>query len=1468
MFERDQKMPFPRSPLWPTRLAALASLALAVTFGSSQAQNVLPTHGVVTSGAASIGQSGANLSVTQTSPRAIVNWGSFSIGQGNGVTFDQPSASSAILNRVTGSTTSTIAGQLQANGQVYLVNPNGIAITKTGAVQVGGGFVASTLGIADNDFNNGNLNFVGKGASAGVSNAGSIAAAPGGFVGLLGGTVANSGVVSVPLGKVGMGSGEQATLNLTGDNFLQVAVPTNTKTADGQALVDVSGKVRAAGGSVQLRAATVAQAIRNAVNVPGELSVTSARASGGSIILGGGPGGNVSVTGRLKASGRTAGGTIAISGHDIALRQAKLAAASAKGRGGAVTVTGTHAVSLASSLVDASGATGGGAIRIGGDFHGASDLTSAQTTTIDSASTLNASATASGDGGTVAVWSDATTNFAGRITATGGASGGNGGSVEVSANPATHGVLSYSGFADLTAPKGKTGTLLLDPFDIVISAAPDSGGTFAGGVYTPTATSFINTATLVAQLGAADVTISTGLAGSPGADAGNMTVASPIAWASDNSLTLIANNNLLINAAISNTGAGDLALQATNLVSIANPIAMGSGLITVTGPTLLAANVTTSELGILFNNAVTLGADVTVDSGAGAATNTTFVGPVDGGHVLTVTGGGALFQEAVGSITPLAGLNVTGPATLTGSVTTASGAITFNGATLLNGNVVIDSGAATTTFGGAVNSFCLGCELFTPPVNLAATAGAFSFGGPMGSTNALAAVSLTSPSTMTLPSITAASLAATSTAGGITLSGPLAITGTASLNAAEDIVQQGAATVDPTNLTMVSTTGGITLNAPVAATGSVTLTAANDIIEIAGAPGPVLLPSGSIVTPTLSATSAAGRVVLTLSNTVGSVSGSAPAGFSFFNDEAIGVGGAGISSTAGSIALETITGSITQTGPVRGLALFADAGSDGTGNVVLNNPTNAVGTLAGGASGNFEFANNNGANLAIGTVNYFVSSDTDVPNASAAFGLFAFGSAAPGAIVQVSNVGNLVLNTANPAFLDVPSVHSFDPTGLILLAATGNFTNNFGPGAIVESTPAIDPWQIYSASPTGDFFNGLDSGNTAVWNTTFGEPVTAAGERYVFAFRPTITVTSGDLTKSYGQDATSSVASDFTITGLQPGVAGAFLPDAAAAVFSGTPSVTSLGSPASASVAGGPYPITVAPGSFAVSDNYALVLDSAGRLTVDPLAISYSVADANSIFGTTPILGAATLFGVLPGDAVDPTVGAFKGPLQIPLSPFTPVGQYLQMVTALSNPNYVIAASGNSPGTLTVAPTPLVFRPFDPGFLPGLTQINNPAQTQYDVGGYEQVLPRFTVACNEPPSLPDPNRFSDPDTALRAISQSMENYFRRCQNPTQSTIGNALDAYAAKLQVLAPRLPPALRNVPTIIAQAAKRVRAASTRAEAVAVLRQTVAEVHKEIALVLSEDPQTRSREVRDGDVIAGALGDANVALVNSGGL
>jgi filamentous hemagglutinin family protein len=202
---------------------ALSSPLLA---GSALAQN-LPTGGSVAAGSVAIAQpSATQLNITQSSPSAIVNWQGFSIGQGSAVNIAQPNASSAILNRVTSNTPSTIAGALTANGQVYLVNPNGIAITTTGTVNTGG-FVASTLGISDADFMSGKRTFTGNGASAAVSNAGTINIGRGGYAALIGGTVSNSGNISVPLGKVGLGSGKQVTLDFSGDGFLQVAMPTN-----------------------------------------------------------------------------------------------------------------------------------------------------------------------------------------------------------------------------------------------------------------------------------------------------------------------------------------------------------------------------------------------------------------------------------------------------------------------------------------------------------------------------------------------------------------------------------------------------------------------------------------------------------------------------------------------------------------------------------------------------------------------------------------------------------------------------------------------------------------------------------------------------------------------------------------------------------------------------------------------------------------------------------------------------------------------------------------------------------------------------------------------------------------------------------------------------------------------------------------------------------------------------------------
>src|ERR1700732_1827480 len=137
-------------------LCSIAYGPLALALGGATpvlAGSVLAQGGSTVSGSATIGTPANNaLTITQSSSNAVINWNSFSVGQPNTVTFNQPSSNSAILNRVTGNTPSTIAGTIRANGEVYLVNPNGIAITSSGTVNVGGGFVASTLGISNGDF--------------------------------------------------------------------------------------------------------------------------------------------------------------------------------------------------------------------------------------------------------------------------------------------------------------------------------------------------------------------------------------------------------------------------------------------------------------------------------------------------------------------------------------------------------------------------------------------------------------------------------------------------------------------------------------------------------------------------------------------------------------------------------------------------------------------------------------------------------------------------------------------------------------------------------------------------------------------------------------------------------------------------------------------------------------------------------------------------------------------------------------------------------------------------------------------------------------------------------------------------------------------------------------------------------------------------------------------------------------------
>src|SRR6266487_3617654 len=239
-------------------IAAALLLGVAAAFPSSA--QTLPTGGSVAAGSVSIGapQHGT-LNINQSTNQAIINWNTFSVVAGCFDKNNQPGAASATLNRVTSSTPSSIAGTINAPGTVMLVNPNGIAITKSGVINTGS-FVASTLAIKNEDFLAGKYNFQGNGASAPVTNRGHINVSTGGFVALLGGRVSNSGVINAKLGKVGLGSGEMATIDLSGDGFMSVAVPSNQvqnlRDGHGRALVSNSGKINANGGTVVLSAAS------------------------------------------------------------------------------------------------------------------------------------------------------------------------------------------------------------------------------------------------------------------------------------------------------------------------------------------------------------------------------------------------------------------------------------------------------------------------------------------------------------------------------------------------------------------------------------------------------------------------------------------------------------------------------------------------------------------------------------------------------------------------------------------------------------------------------------------------------------------------------------------------------------------------------------------------------------------------------------------------------------------------------------------------------------------------------------------------------------------------------------------------------------------------------------------------------------------------------------------------------------
>ncbi len=259
-----------------------------------------PSGGQGTTGSGQVSQSGNTTTIHQNSQTLSLNWQSFNVGAQETVNFVQPNASSIAINRILSATGSEILGHLNANGQVWLINPNGVLFGDNAQVNVGG-LVASTLDLVGGPADTRHFRGDGNGS---VVNQGNIAAADGGYVALMGHQVSNQGVISAQLGTVALGAGSAQTLTFSGNRLLHLQV-------DQSALNDLAENrrlIEANGGRVFMTAGAKDSLLASVVNNTGVVQAETVDNHNGTItLLGGGQAGTVNVGGTLDASAPRSG---------------------------------------------------------------------------------------------------------------------------------------------------------------------------------------------------------------------------------------------------------------------------------------------------------------------------------------------------------------------------------------------------------------------------------------------------------------------------------------------------------------------------------------------------------------------------------------------------------------------------------------------------------------------------------------------------------------------------------------------------------------------------------------------------------------------------------------------------------------------------------------------------------------------------------------------------------------------------------------------------------------------------------------------------------------------------------------------------------------------------------------------------------------------------------------------------------
>ncbi|MCW8307684.1 filamentous hemagglutinin N-terminal domain-containing protein [Acidiphilium sp. PA] len=660
-------------------LASTALSAALVASGSVWANppalpaNTTPQGGQVVGGQAGIAQAPGSVTITQSSDRAAINWQSFNVGSAAKVTFKQPNAQAIALNRVISNNPSIIAGRIDANGQIVLMNQSGVVFTPGSQVNAES-LVVSTAGISAKNFMAGHMVFdAPPKPGARIVNDGTITMKQAGLAAFVAPQVINRGTITATLGHVILAGASTFTLDISGDGLVSIDVTQAVRKVDlggrvVDALVTNQGLIIANGGTVTLTAQAVDGVIQQLLDVRGVVQADSVGQSKGAITIAG-IGGDLQVAGSLLARGTQPG-----SG------------------GGTIAVDATGAVRVApAARIDASGSAGGGVIALGTDaaraVNGPADRTApkARSVSIAASATIAADATQTGAGGSITLLSARRTTQNGVISAQGV---GHGGVIETSSD----GVIALSGTETVFAAHGHDGTILLDPATLVVGTGPTAAGTTVLGGVTTIGTdtntiSYVDPGVLNALTGTVVLTATSALS-----------VQSAIAMADTSPVTLASGGSLVISSPVQ--VGGSLEIDAAGTLSI--------------GAAVNAANITVLDPGshgtIEIGNIVTAGTLLAMLSGGG-------ITEASGGYVVAPTltsaggtvGGDVFLNDtralgASNAIGTLGGFAATGTIAVDdravvdvlGTPLTITGPVNAKDATFIADGLAIDGAVSTT----------------------------------------------------------------------------------------------------------------------------------------------------------------------------------------------------------------------------------------------------------------------------------------------------------------------------------------------------------------------------------------------------------------------------------------------------------------------------------------------------------------------------------------------------------------------------------------------------------------------------------------------------------------------------------------------------------------------------------------------------------------------------------------------------